>query len=263
VVGESLRDEAHIVASLVDTAYGTANGYGAELRTFSRQLDQLSNTDTVSRTVAALIQSTDQVKQTNALLQEQLKTSEAQVRQLRDGIEVLRVESMTDPLTGVANRKPFECSLRQMIEHADQNDTALSLIIADIDCFKEFNDQFGHQVGDDVLRLVAFALKSSVRSGDLIARYGGDEFAILLPGAAVEDALKVGEKIRRVVMAKELVRRSTREPMGRITLSIGVAQHEYRQPPEAIIEKADKRLYAAKHNGRNRVVAETARLLTA
>lgn len=253
-VGESLRDEAHYVAGLIDTAYGSADHYSDSLQSVSSQLDNLDDGKTVNAIVTALIQSTEEIKQTNLMLQTQLKQSELQVRQLQDSIEILRVESMTDPVTAVANRKLFEVSLKQMIEQAERTESPLSLVLADIDQFKSFNDQFGHQIGDDVLRLVAFAIRNSVRGGDLIARYGGDEFAILLPRTAFRDALAVGENVRRAVMEKELVRRSTQERLGRMTLSIGVAEHAKGQSQNDMVEQADKRLYAAKHKGRNCVV---------
>ncbi|MEZ5785810.1 MAG: GGDEF domain-containing protein [Xanthobacteraceae bacterium] len=253
-VGESLRDEAHLVADLIDTAHSSASTYGDNLQLAMRQIDQLEETRSVNAIISALVASTDEIKRTNAALQAQLKHAEIQVRQLQDSIEILRIESMTDPVTGVANRKLFDLSLRQMIKQAEQADTLLSLVLADIDRFKDFNDQFGHQIGDDVLRLVAFAIKDSVRGGDLVARYGGDEFVVILPRTSVNDALAVGENIRRAVMEKELVRRSTREKLGRMTVSVGIAEYKNGRTAECMIDEADKHLYAAKHNGRNCVI---------
>lgn len=254
-VGESLRDEAHLVADLIDTAYCSASSYGDNLQLAVQQIDQLEESRSVNAIVSALIASTEEIKRTNAALQTQLRAAETQVRLLQDSVEILRIESMTDPVTGVANRKLFDLSLKQMIDHAARADTLLSLVLADIDRFKEFNDRFGHQVGDDVLRLVAFAIKSSVRGGDLVARYGGDEFVVILPRTSAKDAFAVGENIRRAVMEKELVRRSTREKLGRMTVSVGIAEYKNGWSAEGMIEEADKHLYVAKHNGRNRVVA--------
>ncbi len=253
-VGENLRDEAELVAGLINTAYGSANGYGTELETASKKLDHLGDPEAVGAIVDALIRSTEEIQNTNALLQRQLENSEAQVRELQDKIEVLRIESMTDPLTAVANRKLFDLALKQMIGRAESTNTPLSLVLVDIDRFKDFNDHFGHQIGDDVLRLVAFAIKNAVRGGDVIARYGGDEFAVLLPCTALKDALTVGENIRRAVIEKELIRRSTQEKLGRMTLSIGIAQHETGHSSDVVIEQADRRLYAAKQSGRNCVI---------
>lgn len=254
-VGESLRDEAHVVADLIDTAYCSASSYGENLQLAAQQIDQLEETKSVNAVIGGLIASTEEIKRTNEALQAQLKQAETQVHLLQRSIEVLRIESMTDPVTGVANRKLFDLSLNQMIDQASRANSLVSLVLADIDRFKDFNDRFGHQIGDDVLRLVAFAIKSSVRGGDLVARYGGDEFAVILPRTSVKDALAVGENIRQAVMERELVRRSTRERLGRMTISIGISEYKTGGSPSGMIEEADKRLYVAKHSGRNCVIA--------
>jgi len=124
----------------------------------------------------------------------------------------------------------------------------------DIDHFKSFNDTFGHTTGDQVLRLVAMSLKQNIKGQDLAARYGGEEFAIVLPNAALKQGIAVADHVRRAVMAKELKKRSTGEIIGRITISVGVASLLQGDTNETFIERADNCLYAAKRNGRNRVV---------
>jgi diguanylate cyclase (GGDEF)-like protein len=109
-------------------------------------------------------------------------------------------------------------------------------------------------VGDAVLRLVASAIKASVRGSDVIARYGGDEFAIILPRTCLAEAVAVGQNLRRAVTEKELVRRSTGQTLGRITMSVGIAQHEKGDSSDAVVEKADANLYVAKRQGRDCVV---------
>lgn len=254
--GDDLREEVGLAAELTDTAIMSASGYSDALHRASTRLGRASDERAVASIVASLIQSTEEIKKTNSRLQEQLKHSEAQILSLRDSIEILHVESMTDPLTDVANRKLFEHSLAQMIFRAEKTDTPLSLVIIDVDNFKNFNDKYGHRVGDAVLRLVAMALKRCVRGSDLIARYGGDEFAVLLPRTSAKDALTVGEHIRCSVMEKELVRRSTGETLGRINVSVGIAEHIRGESADSMVERADTRLYAAKRNGRNCVVGQ-------
>jgi diguanylate cyclase (GGDEF)-like protein len=251
--GERLRDEVSLVSDLTGAAYGSARDYGYELQEVSDRLSETADGQTVASLVTALIRSTEEIKQTTSLLQTQLEASEAQVLQLRENIEILHVESMTDPLTSVANRKYFEHTLAQMIERSERSDTPLSMVIADVDNFKTFNDSFGHRVGDAVLRLVASAIKASVRGSDVIARYGGDEFAVILPRTSLLDAVAVAQNLRRAVAEKELVRRSTGETLGRITLSVGVAEHERGDSSDAMVEKAAN-LYAAKRHGRDCVV---------
>jgi diguanylate cyclase len=129
-------------------------------------------------------------------------------------------------------------------------------MFTDIDHFKSFNDSHGHLTGDQVLRLVAMSVKQNVKGHDIAARYGGEEFAVILPGAALNEARRVAEHIRHAVMGKELMKRSTGEHLGRVTISIGVATLRSSDCVQALIERADACLYAAKRNGRNRVICE-------
>ena len=129
--------------------------------------------------------------------------------------------------------------------------------MTDIDHFKKFNDTYGHLTGDQVLRLVAMSVKQNVKGQDIAARYGGEEFAVVLPNTVLRSAITVADHIRRAVMAKELMKRSTGEHLGRVTISVGVAALRPDDTPQTLIERADCCLYAAKRNGRNRVICET------
>jgi diguanylate cyclase len=126
-----------------------------------------------------------------------------------------------------------------------------------IDHFKTFDDTYGHLTGDQVLRLVALSVKQNVKGQDMAARYGGEEFAIILPNTVLRSAVTVAEHIRRAVMSKELMKRSTGEHLGRITISIGVAMLRPGDTAQSLIGRADACLYAAKRAGRNRVICET------
>jgi diguanylate cyclase len=145
---------------------------------------------------------------------------------------------------------------RAVAETSAQNES-LSLLMTDIDHFKKFNDTYGHLTGDMVLRLVAQAMKRNVKGQDIAARYGGEEFAVILPNTPLRQALTVADHIRRGVAAKELIKRSTGENLGRVTISVGVAVLHNGETIQGLIERADACLYAAKRNGRNRVACET------
>ena len=127
----------------------------------------------------------------------------------------------------------------------------------DLDHFKTVNDTIGHQAGDEVLRGVAEVLRACSRESDFLARYGGEEFAIVLPNTVLRSAITVADHIRRGVMTKELMKRSTGEHLGRVTVSIGVATLHKADTLQSLIERTDGCLYAAKRHGRNRVMCET------
>jgi len=170
---------------------------------------------------------------------------------------VVRTESLTDPLTGLSNRKHFDERLTQAIEEASERSEALSLIMTDIDHFKAFNDTWGHLTGDQVLRLVAMSLKQNVKGQDIAARYGGEEFGVILPNTVLRAALTVADHVRRAVMSKELMKRSTGQNLGRVTISLGVATLHKGDTAQTLLARADACLYAAKRNGRNRVICES------
>ena len=133
--------------------------------------------------------------------------------------------------------------MRQTITEANRTARPLSLLLADIDHFKKFNDAFGQVTGDQVLRLVAMAMKQNIKGADLAARCGGQEFAMMLPNTTLR---------------QELRKRSTGEQLGRIPVSIGAAAYRQQESAQALIERADLSLHAAKQGGRNRVMGETA-----
>ena len=161
---------------------------------------------------------------------------------------------MTDQLTGISNRKAFDEVLLTQVTAAAQNGEPLCLAMADIDFFKKFNDTFGHQAGDQVLRLVGRCLDGNVKGQDTPARYGGEEFAMILPNTVVDDAVKLANHIRETIQSRELVKKSTGENLGKVTMSFGITQFVLGDTPQTMIERADKALYRAKEEGRNRVI---------
>jgi diguanylate cyclase len=176
---------------------------------------------------------------------------------IRDSLKLAEQHSNTDALTGLANRRAFEEFIRSAQIAAMETGEPLSILMIDIDHFKKFNDNFGHQVGDQVLRLVAKVLQESVREGDLAARYGGEELIAVLPGATVDICAEVAERIRRRISEARLTRRATGEEISSVTVSIGVAQFRLAESAEAMIERCDRALYQAKRSGRNRTITES------
>lgn len=177
--------------------------------------------------------------------------------QIKDSLKLAEEHSNTDPLTGLANRRSLEAFLRTAQITAMEAGTPLSVLMIDIDHFKKFNDSYGHQVGDQVLRLVARVLQESVRECDLAARYGGEELIAVLPGAALDTGVEVAERIRSRISEARLTRRATGEELSSITISVGVAQFRMAESAEGMIERCDRALYQAKRSGRNCTVRES------
>jgi diguanylate cyclase len=206
--------------------------------------------------VETLVHATKQMKENNQALEARLSASKQEIDQLQENLQVVRNESLTDPLTSLANRKFLDEALTNAITSANEKGEPLTLMMTDIDHFKKFNDTYGHLTGDQVLRLVAMSLRQNVKGQDIAARYGGEEFAVVLPNTVLRSAITLGDQIRRAVMNKELMKRSTGENLGRVTISIGVAALRKDDTPQSLIERADICLYAAKRSGRNRVISE-------
>ena len=159
----------------------------------------------------------------------------------------------TDGLTELYNHRYFQEQMQMFCTNAKRYENTFSLIILDIDFFKKFNDNFGHQSGDAVLRQVAMVLKKNVRSSDIVCRYGGEEMSIILPNANEDEAIQIAQKLCEIVSSQKFKLSNNRE--SNVTISLGVATYGDADGTESskIIESADKRLYNAKKNGRNRV----------
>jgi diguanylate cyclase len=256
-VGTQVVDEIEQVMAMIDAATGSANNYTESLVDMSAKLSDSRDRETLRTIVETLVHTTKEMEASNRQLEEWLNASKQEINELRENLEAVRTESLTDPLTQLANRKFFDTTLEEAIAEARAKNEALSLMMTDIDHFKKFNDSFGHLTGDQVLRLVASSVKSNVKGQDTAARYGGEEFAIIIPNTVLRSAITVADHIRRAVMTKELMKRSTGEHLGRVTISIGVATLQRNDSAQSLIERTDNCLYAAKRHGRNRVMSES------
>jgi len=256
-VGGRLSGEIGQVMGMLDNTIETTAGYRSSLDTASRQLSGPQDQTSVRRVVDNLIAVTESTEVANRRLEEQLAESRRQIAELQESLEAIRYESLTDELTTLANRKHFEHSIDRAVMEAEQAGHSFTLLMTDIDHFKKFNDTYGHQTGDQVLRLVALAVKQNVKGQDVACRYGGEEFAVILPHTSMRQGAVVADHIRQAVMSKELVKRSTGENLGRVTISVGVASWRSGDTPQTVIERADASLYAAKRGGRNTVRCET------
>jgi len=255
-VGARVIGEIDDVMALLTDALGVSASYDASLGDATDKLSSAESRDQIKAIAEALIKSTREMRETNKALEERLTLSKNEISNLQQSLEAIRAESLTDPLTGLGNRKYFDRMIDMAVQHALAHNESLSLLMFDIDHFKSFNDSYGHLTGDQVLRLVGMSLKQTIKGRDITARYGGEEFAVVLPNTALRQALTVADHIRRAVMAKELKKKSTGEILGRVTISVGVSMLKPGDDTDSLIERADACLYAAKRNGRNRVICE-------
>lgn len=171
----------------------------------------------------------------------------------KEAFEALRKLAYTDELTDLPNRRSFDDALRSQMARATKNGSPLSLALLDLDHFKEINDAYGHVVGDTVLKQLGKLLRHVYRASDFIARIGGEEFAIILPGASLHDNMLYLERVRAEI-ERALVIPIVEESPITVTVSLGVAEKIRGDSRSDLLTRADKALYTAKREGRNRVV---------
>lgn len=251
--------EVNEVGDLLEATGESAQGRSRELAELSSRLRQSADLHPdVGVLLESVISVTKSVKEENYRLERRLAESADEVATLRHNVEHIQQEAMTDPLTGVKNRKTFDAAIERAIRQARDADAPMTLILCDVDHFKDFNDRWGHQTGDQVLRLVAEVMNANIKGQDVLARYGGEEFAIILPDTSLANGAMLADRIRGAVESRRLKKRRTEEDLGVVTMSMGVAALGPRDSAETLIERADECLYAAKRAGRNRVVDERA-----
>ena len=255
-VGDDVTVQLEEIIAKLHLASTQAFDYSRTLSEATGELGDVNTPAGLKLLVGNLVTATKAMENRAKSLEGELQQSSQQVTELRTQLEHVRKESLTDPLTGVANRKAFDNELQAAIDAADAAGEPLSLFMCDIDHFKAFNDTWGHQTGDHVLRLVATCLSENTKGRDTAARYGGEEFAVIVRRAGVMDAIRVADQIRSGVEGKKLVKKSTGDILGSITISIGVAQFVPGESGASLVQRADACLYRAKHSGRNCVVGD-------
>jgi diguanylate cyclase len=255
-LGSRMVDEIKHILETIDTAAGSATSYSASLADATEKLEVANDGAALRVVIERLLADAKEMEASNKKMEARLSSSRQEIEQLQQNLKAVRTESLTDPLTTLGNRKYFDTEIANAISQAKKSGEPLTLLMSDIDHFKAFNDKYGHVTGDQVLRLVALTVKQNIKGQDIAARYGGEEFAVALPKTALQQAVTVADHVRRAVVTKELMKRSSGERLGRVTISIGVAQLRPTDTPHSFIERADECLYAAKHSGRNRVISE-------
>jgi diguanylate cyclase len=247
IANEAQRQLAAFEA-LIGRSQGDAQSFGDELQAVTER-------DRGREQAAALIALTNAMIAKTRIATEELRTRREEMQGLHGALDEARKRADTDMLTGLANRRSFERNFAMHIERAAADGTPLALAICDIDHFKSINDQFGHQTGDGVLKLVAKILTEHCSRDGSVFRIGGEEFAALFPAVDGDAALAIIDAVRVDLNSRKIRQRGTGEYLGHVTLSAGIAVASPTSVTEAqsLFADADRALYAAKEAGRNQI----------
>lgn len=234
---------------------GQSQTFNTELYEQNMRMGRLAQLDDIRRLKESLqaelakMQKTIQDKQSNDTKRLEVLMREVEV--LRSSIQDYKGAAMTDPLTKAANRLAFDTHIRSCVEQGEMHHQRFALLVCDIDDFREFNTRFGHQIGDIVLQLFVAKCKSILRNVDMVARYGGDEFAIVLPRVNLKQAQRIASRICEAVAGNRYVHNTTSGKLEfNFSVSIGVSEMHRFDTVQAVIDRADKSLYAAKKEGK-------------
>ena len=244
----------HIILAMAQVIQEVVQGIGSYGNNLEGCIQKLEATDDLNEILAIKNQIIDETKKTIAQsknLHQELESSRKTAQDLSKRLEQTQTKALIDPLTKALNRAAYNMKLRSVIRERETLAEKTALLILDIDHFKEFNDQHGHQVGDRVLRSVAGTIQESLRASDLVFRYGGEEFVVFLFDTDPDQADVVADRIRRQVKKDYLVDKQGRKLT--VTVSLGLTVLQSEDTLESLFERADKALYKAKEGGRDRV----------
>lgn len=247
-------DMRRVMSNIAESASQTGNSasqFGRMLEGYGDRLRTDLNSGEVQDIVDGLSGETERMRDSMDSLNNRLAESRSEVDKLRDELRRVKEEAVTDPLTGLLNRKGFSMAMAEATA-GDQ----LCLLILDIDHFKRINDNYGHLLGDKVIQFVGKSLLATVKGKDTASRYGGEEFAVLLPETDLTGAYAVAEQIRSGIEKARIRRMDSKESIGTVTISIGIARYRPGETEAEFIARADEALYCSKNQGRNQVSME-------
>ncbi|HEY1783479.1 MAG TPA: GGDEF domain-containing protein [Roseiarcus sp.] len=244
------------VAKVLQTHASDSESFSERLDGASQRLSRQEGVGPIRDIVLALIEDNREMRGKLDSVRNELEDSRLQVVQLQNNLERAEEAGLRDMVTGIANRRFFDACFAEEVEKARRVGDPFCLALADIDKFKQVNDRFGHLVGDRLLRLFANILVKNVRAQDKVARFGGEEFALMFPGARLSEAMIALERIRGVLEAKQWTIEPSGERISKVTASFGLAKLRADESSTDLLRRVDQRLYDAKMQGRNRVVSK-------
>lgn len=244
------------IAKVLQAHLNDSESFSERLDGANQRLSRQETVGPIKDIVLALIEDNRDMRDKLYNVRNQLEESRLQVVQLQTNLERAEEAGLRDVVTAIGNRRFFDACFADEVEKARRLGDTMCLALADIDRFKHVNDRFGHLVGDRLLRLFANILVQNVRGQDKVARFGGEEFALIFPGARLVDAVTATERIRGVLESKQWTIEPSGERIGAVTASFGVARLRADESANDLLQRADQRLYEAKVKGRNCVVAD-------
>lgn len=253
-LSQSVREIIHDFLEKVSKEGQGLSNYAQTLSSFSSRVESINHLDDIKELVHHLIGETKKREEATQSMQTSLESMALEMKKLRAEVAKINAESTTDSLTKVNNRRAFDVDIEGFITMSKADSKPLCLVMVDIDHFKTFNDKFGHSVGDKVLRFVASLIKNNVKGSDSVARFSGEQFAILLPETNFDGAIRVAENIREKLAKQTLSDSAEKKELGTITASFGVSSYQHGENSEQLTRKADSALRDAKESGRNKVV---------
>ncbi|WP_196137456.1 GGDEF domain-containing protein [Aliikangiella sp. G2MR2-5] len=250
-----LRLFSQKINKLANNAIHNVSDTQNHLKSYSGALEEMqpllisTSGDSRINVISLLIAETEKIHEKAQVLEERLKEATQEIKQLQNEHLEIKDKVNRDSLTQVLNREGLEEAFREL--QTQRKSFPVSVILADIDHFKQFNDKHGHLFGDNVLKQVANTLAKGVKGTDVVARFGGEEFVILLPQTKKEHGAKVADQLRKKIEHLRIRKKSDHKTLDAITLSFGVTQVNSAQTLTEGLDEADKALYRSKHNGRN------------
>jgi len=244
------------IARVLQTHLTDSESFSERLDGANERLSQQDSVGPVKDIVLALIDDNRHMRDRLCNVRNQLEESRIQVIQLQTNLERAEEAGLRDVVTAIGNRRFFDACFAEEVEKARRVGDSFCLALGDIDRFKHVNDRFGHLVGDRLLRLFANILVQNVRGQDKVARFGGEEFALIFPGARLIEAVSAVERIRGILETKQWTVEPSGERVGKVTASFGIARLSTDESGADLLRRVDQLLYEAKVQGRNRVVAD-------
>lgn len=243
---------AQLLNQLGDSITHSAS-FDGELKRAAEEISSASDVTDLQQIAELLGRSVDTLAQANRQFHQQMHSAQQEMEQLRGELEQSRDAADRDPLTKLLSRPAFE---REFHRLRDTAAAPMTLLFCDIDHFKQFNDDYGHLMGDRVLQRTATLLQDGLPTDGLAVRFGGEEFALLLPRCDLPQAVGIAEQIRRRLLQLRVKVKNSERVLDNISASFGVAELAADDTLESLLERADRALYAAKRGGRNRVFSE-------